>query len=86
MRTILQAALIAGVMGATALTATPPALAQVGVSVDFGDVAIGYQDGYYDSHHSWHNWAHPNDYQAYGRAHPENYRDMKHTDDPKHGR
>ncbi|MGB8363366.1 MAG: hypothetical protein ACLQUZ_18630 [Rhizomicrobium sp.] len=84
MKTILKAALISAGIGLAATAAAPPAIAQIGISVNFGDVAIGYRDGYYDSHHRWHRWAHPDDYKNYSHAHPEHFHDMNHRDDHHH--
>lgn len=83
MKTTLRAALIAGVAGLAAMAVAAPAVAQIGISVDFGDVALAYQDGYYDSHHHWHHWRHPDDWKNYRHAHPEHYHDYRH-DDPHH--
>ena len=80
MKSLIQAAVLAAVTGVCALTAVPPAQAGVGVSLDFGDVAIGYRDGYYDGHHRWHHWRHDNDWQAYRDAHPDHYHDWGHRE------
>jgi len=64
-----------------ALAIVSTAYAAVGVSLNFGDVAIGYQDGYYDNHHHWHHWRHPDDYRAYHTAHPEHFHDYMHNRD-----
>ena len=84
MKTIIQAVLITGAVGIAALAAPPQASAQVGITLNFGDVADAYRDGYWDSHHRWHRWQHANDYRDYSRAHPEHYHDMRH-DDHDHG-
>ena len=84
MKSLIRIAAFSAVTGLCALAVVPPALAGVGVSLDFGNVAIGYQDGYYDGHHRWHHWQHPNDYRDYGRAHPEHYRDYGHDRDEHH--
>ena len=83
MKSFIQIAVLSAVTGLCAVAVVPPALAQVGISLNFGDVALGYQDGYYDGHHRWHNWAHPNDWQAYSHAHPEHFHAYRH-DDPHH--
>jgi hypothetical protein len=81
MKSFIRAAVVAAATCTAAFTvAVQPALAGIGVSLDFGDVAIGYHDGYYDSAHHWHHWRHPNDWQAYGRAHPEHYHDWGHNE------
>ena len=84
MKSLVQAAVLSAVTSLCALAVVPPALAGVGVSVDFGDVAIGYRDGYYDSGHHWHHWRHSHDYRDYGRVHPENYHDYGHGRDEHH--
>ena len=84
MKTIIKAALISGVTALAAIAVAPPALAQIGISVNFGDVADGYRDGYWDSHHRWHKWHNPNDWRDYSHAHPEHYHDYNHDRD-NHG-
>jgi hypothetical protein len=84
MKSLIGALLISAVSGVAAIAVAPPALAQVGISVNFGDVAIGYRDGYYDSHHHWHHWKHNDDYKSYMKAHPENYHDYGHNDRDRH--
>lgn len=81
MKSIIQVALVSGVLGLGAFAVAMPAVAQVGLTLNFGDVAIGYRDGYWDSHHQWHKWRHDDDYRNYSRAHPDRYRDMRHDED-----
>ncbi len=76
MKTMIRAVLISAALGIAV-----PAVAQVGISLNFGDVAIGYRDGYWDSHHRWHRWAHADDWRQYQRAHPEHYHDYTHDHD-----
>jgi hypothetical protein len=59
MKIKIAAALIA-ITGAT-LAVCAPAHAAVGVTFDFGNVALGYSDGYYDHDYHWHCWAHRGD-------------------------
>lgn len=80
MKTFILAAALSTAACIASFTVAPPAFAGVGVTLDFGDVAIGYRDGYYDSGHHWHHWRHDGDYQAYGRAHPEHYHDWGHNE------
>lgn len=84
MKSLMQAALVSSVLGLAAFAVAVPAIAQIGLTLNFGDVAIGYRDGYWDGHHHWHHWAHADDYRAYARAHPEHYRDMRHDEDHDH--
>ena len=80
MKSILHAALVAAAPGFAATAIAPAALAGVGVSINFGEVSVGYRDGYYDHHHRWHRWHHDNDWQSYRDAHPDNYRDYGHRE------
>jgi beta-galactosidase GanA len=84
MKAIIPAIVISAVMSTATIALTPPAMAQVGVSINLGDVALGYRDGYWDSHHHWHHWSHPDDYKTYSHAHPGNYHDYNHDRD-NHG-
>ena len=57
-----------------------PAAARAVVGIDFGGVAIGYRDGYYDQGHRYHRWAH-RDAARYRAQYHDNYRDMTHSRD-----
>ena len=81
MKSLIKIAALSAVTSLCALAYVSSASAGVGVSVNFGDVAVGYQDGYYDGHHHWHRWHHRDDYRAYQTAHPEHYRDYTHDRD-----
>ncbi len=56
--------------------------ADVGVSFDMGNVAVGYSDGYMDNNHQYHKWAHRSDAEQYRAVHHDQYRGYRH-DDPK---
>jgi hypothetical protein len=62
-----------------------PAVAQAAVVVDFGNVAVGYRDGYQDNHHRYHRWSHKSDGAAYRSQNQQNYRDMNYRDDHNRG-
>ncbi len=47
---------VLGLAGASFAAAGTASAADVGVSLNLGDVAFGYQDGYWDHSHQWHNW------------------------------
>jgi hypothetical protein len=83
MKSVFQAALLSGAVAVGIFAMLPPAAAQLGISINLGDVAVGYQDGYWDHHHHWHAWRNHNDWTQYRQAHPENYHDWRH-DDPHH--
>jgi len=57
MRKVLTGAIIAlGLAGAALATTGTASAERVGVSLNFGNVAFGYQDGYWDRGHRWHHW------------------------------
>ena len=51
------------------------------IAVQFGDVSMGYRDGYWDNERRWHSWNGDNDYQAYRSEHADRYRDYNHDRD-----
>ena len=53
--------------------------ATTSISFSFGDVAYGYQDGYWDNSHRWHNWRNSRDQRDYRNHHGNNYRGGNHT-------
>ena len=55
-------------------------MARTGVTIDFGNVGVGYRDGYYDRGHRYHSW-HRSDAVAYRTKYHDNYRDMYHYRD-----
>ena len=77
----IQATLIASAFLLVPLASALPAVARPAVTVDFGNIAIGYRDGYRDQNHQYHRWAHPQDARTYRTQHAENYRDMNHDRD-----
>jgi len=48
------------------------------ISIGFGNVALGYRDGYMGNDHSWHRWENRNDYVSYRRHHRGRYHDWNH--------
>ncbi len=55
------------------------------ISVGFGDVAIGYSDGYWDNSHRWHRWRNARDHDNYRRQHAGSYSNWKHDRDGNDG-
>ena len=76
MRTAMKCMLAALALGMTVETAQ----AQVSFGFNFGDVAIGYTDGYYDRGHRWHNWNRRDDMLRWQREHRRDYHDWRHDD------
>ncbi len=85
MKSQIQAALLASAFAVLPLASSAPADARAAVAIDFGNVAIGYRDGYRDQKQQYHSWA-PKDAQTFRAQHSENYRDMNHDRDtsPRH--
>lgn len=79
MKSHMRAVLIASVF-ALPVASSLPSEARATVSVDFGNVAVGYRDGYRDQKQQYHAWAHK-DAETYRVQHKENYRDMNHDRD-----
>ena len=80
---------IAGaLLASTVLTATlaieAPANAY-GISIDFGNVAFGYRDGYWDRGHQWHHWRNRDEANGYRNAPGSHYNDYGHNRDRDHG-
>jgi len=80
MRKALKDAAIIVAVG-TVLTVSGLAIAAT-VAIDFGNVSIGYADGYRDTNNGWHSWG-AADASKYRKAHGDQYHAWRH-DDPKH--
>ncbi|HWY63572.1 MAG TPA: hypothetical protein VNX61_00070 [Rhizomicrobium sp.] len=48
------------------------------VTVAFGNVGMGYRNGYMGNDHNWHRWQHRNDYISYRNQHRDQYHDWNH--------
>jgi hypothetical protein len=55
------------------------------ISFQFGDVATGYRDGYWDNNRSWHHWNNDGDYRTYRYRHANTFRDWNHDRDGNYG-
>ena len=55
------------------------------VQIDYGNVAFGYRDGYWDNGHRWHRWNNDHDFQGYRGHQGNNYHDWNHDRDGDHG-
>jgi hypothetical protein len=77
---MLQAAFVAAALVIPSVAVTVPAMARSSVTVDFGNVSIGFRDGFYDKDHRYHRWAR-HDANAYRAQYQQNYRDMNHNRD-----
>jgi hypothetical protein len=93
MHIALRGAFIAlALTGATLTSVGAARAADVGVSVrapgvsfSLGEVAIGYNDGYWDKSHQWHEWQNTDHRDAYKSAKGSEYHEWKHDRDPDQG-
>jgi hypothetical protein len=94
MRTYTKSAAIALLLSGTALVTAGAASgddyygndrSNGAVMVQFGDISMGYRDGYMDSNHGWHKWNGDSDYQEYRHQHADTYRDYNHDRDENNG-
>jgi hypothetical protein len=82
----LQFAVVA--IGLSGAVLAPFASAQaggLGISLNLGNVAFGYQDGYWDRGHHWHHWRNDGEMRQYRAAHGSQYNDYRHDRDPDMG-
>ena len=80
----LKWAILAAPLLVLPCTFTTPAAARAAVAIDFGNIAVGYRDGYYDQGHRYHHWGRA-DATRYRGQYRDHYRDMAHTRDHDRG-
>ena len=78
MRTSLKILLAAGVLSAASLAAVPASAQPTSFSFRVGDVAMGFNDGYYDRYHRWHHWRNAREHRWYRANYADNYRQYRH--------
>jgi hypothetical protein len=78
---LLKPTLLISALAILPMAITTPVAARPAVTADFGNVAVGYRDGYRDRDHRYHRWAHRRDAEAYRSQYHDNYRDMTHDRD-----
>ena len=76
---LLGAAVVLALSSGAAVTGAAPAQA-AGVTFDFGNVAIGLNDGYYDNSHNFHRWRSQRDAAQWRREHYSRYYGWRHDD------
>ncbi len=84
MHKAINAAILALAISGAAL-ATAGTASAAGVSVDVGGIAFGYQDGYWDHSHHWHNWRNQSQMRSYKTASGGQFHNWKHTRDKNQG-
>ncbi len=55
------------------------------LSIDFGTVAFGFNDGYWDTGHRWHTWRNNSERTSYRSNHGSNFHGYNHTRDRNNG-
>jgi len=55
------------------------------IGFDFGSVAIGYNDGYWDNGHRWHAWRNNSDASLYRARYRNNFHNWRHDRDGNDG-
>ncbi len=55
------------------------------IAVGFGNVAIGYRDGYWDNGHRWHRWRNEREHRDYRSHYSSGYSDWNHDRDGNDG-
>ena len=73
MRKILTSAVILVALAGTAR-------ARVTVGFDFGNVGVGYSDGYRDNANHWHKWRRHDDMVRFQHDHADQYHEWRHND------
>ena len=53
-------------------------VAAISFSFNFGTVAVGYSDGYWDNNHRWHRWRNNQEQSRYRAIQGANYYGMRH--------
>ena len=82
MKTSMKLLLAATVLFGAGLAGTMPAAAQPhGFSFRIGDVAMAYDDGYYDRGHRWHAWRHAREREWYRVNYRNGYHGWRHDRD-----
>jgi hypothetical protein len=70
----------------TAVLAAAPAVAFAdSLQFDIGNVAIGYNDGYWDRGHVWHAWEKPEYRETYRASRNAEYHEWRHDRDKDMG-
>lgn len=78
MKTSLKILLAASALSTVALAAVPASAQPAHFSFRMGDVAVGYNDGYYDNYHRWHRWRNMREHEWYRANYARNYRGWGH--------
>jgi hypothetical protein len=84
-KVISGAAIVLGLAGASLASVGTASAQNVGISFNLGDVAYGYQDGYWDRGHHWHHWRNRREERYYRTSSGSQYHAWRHDRDSDHG-
>ena len=74
-----KALLVMSALALVPLASGTPAMARATVSVDFGNIAFAYSDGYWDRDHHWHRWHNTAERNRYRASYAEHYSAKGHS-------
>ncbi|MDO8287775.1 MAG: hypothetical protein Q7T44_01005 [Parvibaculum sp.] len=89
MRSIVKAIVITLSLSGAAVLATSAADAGnrngAAISLNFGNVAFAYSDGYWDNNRRWHRWSNANEQRRYQKQYHKRYNNHRHDRDDDRG-
>ena len=74
-RIILAALALSALVGAVIV----PAAGAATLGINFGNVSLGFSDGYWDNNHRWHKWGR-GELARYRTVHRDTYHAWRHDD------
>ena len=81
MKKIIVAMAVVGSLAGASLATSAPAFADgFNFSFNTGNVAMGFNDGYYDNHRRWHKWHNKREAREWRARFSDRYRDARHRD------
>ena len=81
MKTSLKILLAASVLSTAGMLSAPASAQPTHFSFRIGDVAMGFNDGYYDNYHRWHRWRNMREHEWYRAHYTRNFRNMRRDQD-----
>jgi hypothetical protein len=87
MKRVIKVALLAATLAPVPVIGAAPAYAraQIGVTVDLGNIAFAYTDGYWDRDHHWHRWRNAEEERSYRQSNRAHFYDHRHDRDHDRG-
>ncbi len=81
MKNSIKMMLVAAAIGTAGIVGTLPVVAQSGFTFRAGDVAFGFQDGYYDRKNQWRSWRNARERDLYRAKYRDTYRGYRRDQD-----